>query len=155
MQNFAFTEKEIQFLRELSKEKIPFIIIDLSAAAIHGAPVVTQDVDLWFKDLSDQRFQNAVKIVGAIYVPPIDMNPPMLGGEDFELFDLVTDVHGISSFDEEYAKSGSIDIEGIQLKILPLEDIIASKKFLNREKDKSVIPALENALLAKKEAEKE
>ena len=41
-----FTENEIRFLRELVKNRVPFMIVGLSAAALQGAPVVTQDVDL-------------------------------------------------------------------------------------------------------------
>ena len=59
-----------------------------------------------------------------------------------------------ATFSEEYEKSEVIMIEDIPIRILPLEDIIASKKFLQREKDNVVIPALESALIAKKEMEK-
>ena len=41
------TERELRFLRELVRHNVRFLIVGLSAAALQGAPVVTQDVDLW------------------------------------------------------------------------------------------------------------
>ena len=40
------TDRELAFLRELVKTNVPFMIVGLSAAALQGAPVVTQDIDL-------------------------------------------------------------------------------------------------------------
>jgi len=39
-------------------------------AAIQGAPVVTQDIDLWFENPSDPGICEASRDVGAAYVPP-------------------------------------------------------------------------------------
>ena len=44
--SLIFTEKEGRFLKELAKNKVRFMIVGLSAAALQGAPVVTQDIDL-------------------------------------------------------------------------------------------------------------
>jgi hypothetical protein len=59
--NLIFGDKEATFLRELIRQKVDFMIVGLSAAALQGAPVVTQDVDLWFKDLSDPGIKKALK----------------------------------------------------------------------------------------------
>ena len=63
------SESELRFLRALLRRKVRFMVVGLSAAALQGAPVVTQDVDLWFEDLSDPRIRDALKEVGAAYVP--------------------------------------------------------------------------------------
>ena len=47
------TDREQAFLRELVRRRVGFMIVGLSAAALQGTPAVTQDVDLWFKDLAD------------------------------------------------------------------------------------------------------
>ena len=52
--NLIFDDKEVAFLRELKRRKVQFMIVGLSAAALQGAPVVTQDIDLWFRDLEDR-----------------------------------------------------------------------------------------------------
>lgn len=47
---------ELRFLRALLRRKVRFMVVGLSAAVLQGAPVVTQDVDLWFEDLNDRAF---------------------------------------------------------------------------------------------------
>ena len=55
-----FTEKELAFLRELVRQRVAFMVVGLSAAALQGAPAVTQDIDLWFKDLADPKLKKAL-----------------------------------------------------------------------------------------------
>lgn len=144
----VFTEQEIRFLRELIREGIPFMVVGLAAAAMQGAPVGTQDVDLWFKDLSDPRIAKAIQKAGGFYIPPmIEMQtPPRFAGQDFELLDIVTDMTGLKSFEEEYKKVKTIRFGRLKLKVLSLERIILSKKKTGRSKDKLALPALEDAL---------
>lgn len=68
--DLIFGDGEAEFLRELVRQKVDFMIVGLSAAALQGAPVVTQDIDLWFHNLSDPRIRTALDKVDAIYVPP-------------------------------------------------------------------------------------
>ncbi|MFC1668281.1 hypothetical protein ACFL1T_02705 [Chlamydiota bacterium] len=153
MEEAFFSQKEIELLKELHNNQVQFIVVGLVAATLQGAPVVTQDIDLWFYDLNAPDFIKSIKNVGAVYVPPIGMNPPMIGGEDFELFDIVIHMHGLKSFSEEYNNTIKMKVNGILLHILPLERIIVSKQALNRDKDKYVLPVLKDVLLAKKEKE--
>ncbi len=140
------TERELRFLRELVTCGAPFLIVGLSAAALQGAPVVTQDVDLWIKDLSDSRFREALRHVGGAYVPPTALTPPMLAGPGLELFDLVLTVHGLEPFDAELARSIDVVLGDVSLKVLPLSRILVSKRAANRPRDRLVIPVLEQVL---------
>ena len=65
-----FSESERRLLGSLLKHKVRFMIVGLSAATLQGAPVVTQDVDLWFEHLGEQKIADALREVGAAYVPP-------------------------------------------------------------------------------------
>ncbi len=142
-----FTAKEARFLKELNRAGVEYLVVGLSAAALQGAPAVTQDIDLWFKDLSDPRFQKVVRQVGAAYVAPGMNNPPLIVGEGVSLFDLVVHMHGLNSFDEEYAESLEIAIlNNVVLRVLPLSRIIASKRASDRDKDRAILPVLEDAL---------
>jgi hypothetical protein len=140
-----FTEKEQAFLRELVRERVDFMIVGLAAAALQGAPAVTQDIDLWFKDLADPHLREALKRVGGVYIPPTAATPPMLGGKNVALFDIVVTMHGLEGFDREIENAIEVEIGGTKLKVLSLERIIASKKATNREKDRLVLPVLEDA----------
>lgn len=147
-QKIIVTETELQFLRQLKKRRVPFMIVGLSAATLQGAPAVTQDVDLWFRDLSDHRIIAALKAVGGVYVAPTAYTPPMLAGDAVVLFDLVVHMHGLQSFDVEYRRAISVSLGETMIKVLPLDRIIASKQAANRPKDQLVLPMLQNAWLA-------
>ena len=152
--NLIFTEKEALFLRELRKQKVEFIIVGLSAAALQGAPVVTQDVDLWFKDLNDPGLKKVLRKVGAAYVPPSVHNPPMFAGDAVNLFDIVVHMHGLEAFEQEKKNTLTIDLGKIKVLVLSLERIIKSKKATGRQKDKIVLPVLKDALIAIKNQHK-
>ena len=89
-----FTEKELAFLRELVRQGVAFMVVGLSAAALQGAPAVTQDIDLWFKDLADPKLKKALERVGGLYIPPTGTTPPMLAGRSVALFDIVITGNG-------------------------------------------------------------
>jgi hypothetical protein len=122
------------------------MVVGLSAAALQGAPVVTQDVDLWFEDLSDPRISEALREVGAAYIPPSNLNPPMFAGGGVELFDIVLTMHGLGTFAEEVRKCVDVSLRPQRLKVLRLDRILASKRAANRARDRLVIPVLEDAL---------
>jgi hypothetical protein len=140
-----FSEDEARFLRALTDEGVEFLVVGLAAAALQGAPAVTQDVDLWFRDLSDPGIRKALRRVGGVYVAPTASTPPMFSGPSVSLFDIVLTMHGLRSFEEEAARALPFDLEGARVRVLPLERIIASKKATDRPKDRAILPALEDA----------
>ena len=144
-----FTDKEERFLNALVDNEVEFMIVGLSAALLQGAPAVTQDIDLWVRDTSSAGFRRALKQVGAVYVPPIGLNPPLLAGDNVRLFDLVGHMSGLDSFEREFAAALRIEIRGVQIPVLPLDRIIASKEAADREKDRLVLPVLRDAALAR------
>ena len=143
-----FSESERRLLQHLLKRKLRFIIVGLSAATLQGAPVVTQDVDLWFEDLADPKLSRALQEVGAAYVPPSINNPPMLAGKGAELFDLVIRMDGLGPFAEEFKNCLDVAIGRQKLKVLPLDRILISKTAANRPKDQLTIAVLRDALAA-------
>ena len=145
-----FSESELGLLSSLLKHNVRFMIVGLSAATLQGAPVVTQDVDLWFEKLGDDTISRALREVGAAYVPPSINNPPMLAGAGAELFDIVIRMDGLGTFAEEVKNCVEIPIGRQKLKVLPLDRILASKLAANRPKDKLTIPVLQDALVVVK-----
>jgi len=143
-----FTESELRLLSVLLKRKVRFMVVGLSAATLQGAPVVTQDVDLWFENLGEPRISSALREVSAAYVPPSAINPPMLAGEGAELFDIVIRMDGLGTFAEEIKNCVEIPLGRQMLKVLSLERILASKLVANRPKDRLTIPVLRDALAA-------
>jgi len=143
-----FSESELRLLGVLLKRKVRFMVVGLSAATLQGAPVVTQDVDLWFESLGEPKISRALQEVGAAYVPPSDINPPMLAGAGAELFDIVIRMDGLGTFADEIKNCVEIPLGRQKLKVLSLERILASKLAANRAKDKLAVPVLRDALAA-------
>jgi hypothetical protein len=57
-------------------------------------------------------------------------------------------MHGLGEFAEEYGNTLELEVDGLRLRVLKLERIIASKRATGRAKDLAAIPALEEALAA-------
>lgn len=145
---FELTKEEKLFLLSLNEHHVRFMIVGLTAAVLQSAHVVTQDIDLWVENLGSDEFVKAVNKVGGFYIPPgiVAQNPPTLGPGSLKIFDLVTHMHGLESFDKEFRSARTVEVSGIKLCILPLERIIHSKETANREKDKISLPALKATL---------
>lgn len=141
-----FTDREAAFLAILVEEGVDFLVVGAAAAAIQGAAAVTQDIDLWFRDLSDPRLRTALRRAGTAYVPPSLHNPPLLVGGGADLFDIVVHMDGLASFREEARRAVRVRLGDVDVPVLPLARIIASKKATGRGKDLALLPALESAL---------
>jgi hypothetical protein len=141
-----FTSGEARFLRELLRRRVPFMVVGLSGAALQGAMVVTQDVDLWFRNPGEPRIKRALKAVKGTYVPIIYLNPPRFVGDAVDVFDIVMNMSGLEDFDVERRNAMFVPLGRYRLPVLPLERIIVSKQAANREKDRLVLPRLKNAL---------
>jgi hypothetical protein len=72
--------------------------------------------------------------------------PPAFGGRIGDRFYVVLTMTGLASFDEEYPAARPLEIDGVAVRVLPLDRIIASKRAANRPKDQAALPALEAAL---------
>ena len=148
-----FGDREIELLKELARHKVDFMIVGLSAAALQGAPVVTQGIDLWFRDLPDPAIERALKAVGGAYVPPMLGHPPMFAGGGTELFDIVLNMDGLGEFEDEREHTIKIRFGRTKVLVLKLERIIASKKAAGRDKDKLSLKVLSDALKVIQERE--
>ena len=124
-----------------------YMIVGLSAASLQGANTTTVDVDLWFESTSDPRIAAAARSAGGDLISSFGMMPPQLHGV-LDRFDLVNHMHGLERFETEIARAKVMPVEGVTVRVLPLDRIIASKRAANRPKDQAVIPALEEALAA-------
>jgi hypothetical protein len=151
--SLIFGDREMEFLKELVRQKVDFMIVGLSAAALQGAPVVTQGIDLWFRELPDPGLEKALKKVHGAYVAPTRGNSPMFAGKGIELFDIVLTMDGLGAFDEEKKHAIKIPLGRTKVLVLKLERIIASKKAAAREKDGLVLKVLTDVLKAIRERE--
>jgi hypothetical protein len=66
--------------------------------------------------------------------------------------DMVLTAHGLGAFDVEYAHAVERDIEGVRLRVLPPNRVIASQRATMRDKDIAQLAALEATRLARASA---
>jgi hypothetical protein len=138
------TEGERAFLLALNQLGVRYLVVGMSAALLQGARGATEDIDLWFEQLSDPRIGEAARQAGGVWVTRTQ--PPLLGGGAGERWDVVTTMSGLPDFMHEYAGSHRLSLDGGPIRVLPLERIIASKRAANRPKDQAVLHVLESTL---------
>src|SRR4051794_9044287 len=123
------------------------MVVGVTAASMQGARIATDDIDLWFAELDDSRLAEAARRAGGIWVAGhFGMQPPAFGGRIGDRFDVVLNMSGLRSFDDEYPGARPLEIDGVPVRVLPLDRIIVSKRAANRLKDQAALPALEAAL---------
>lgn len=139
MPDSAFTEAERRFLLGLTSRGVRFLLVGMSGALVQGA-----------RGATDPGIGEAAREAGGLWVSGMfGMRPPALGGRVLgDRFDVVLLASGLRPFDQEYAESLALEIEGVPLRVLPLQRILVSKRAAGRPKDLAHIPAIEEALAA-------
>ena len=144
-------------LRALTSAQVEFILIGGVAAAAHGSPRVTQDVDIVYR----RTPENLARLVGALKdaEPYLRGAPPGLpfrldvatlsAGLNFILttnlgmIDLLGEIAGGGSYENLVEHSFAADVFAVQCRVLDLETLIATKRAAGRPKDFEAIAELE------------
>ena len=135
-------------LLALSERKARFLLVGAYAMAAHGYPRATMDIDIWVK--SD--YENTVLILQALEDFGAFLGE--LKPEDFQKdemvfqigvaprrIDILTSVDGLS-FDDAFARSDKIEIEGVPIQVLSVSDLIKNKRSTGRTKDLADVESL-------------
>ena len=136
-------------LHALSDEKVKFLLVGAYALAAHGYPRATMDMDIWV--LPSPHNADAVLRALRRFGAPLHN----LTREDFlkeetifqigvapRRIDIITSASGLQ-FEETYGRSLSVNIEGIEVHIPSIDDLIRNKRALGRTKDLADAEALE------------
>ena len=150
MFEFVLTDAERALLQSLGALGVRYLIVGMGAALIEGAPGTTQDLDLWFGSIDAERLHDAARKAGGFYASGFGLQPPAIGGQGLDRIDVVVTASGLESFDTEFTGAHDYELDGVQVKVLPLERVIVSKRAANRHKDSAQIPMLEATLAARR-----
>ena len=138
-----------EFLKSLNDNHVRYLVIGGYAVAYHGHPRYTKDLDVWIA--SDK--ENASRIIKALD----DFGFASLGlkEEDFlepgqviqlgyppKRIDLLTSILGVN-FETCYPKRVQVEIDGIQVNFIDLENLKKNKKAVGRHQDLADIENLE------------
>lgn len=146
------SDEILQLLLELSREKVPYMIVGMAAAIIQGSDASTKDIDLWFRSTSHPGVDRAARNSGGSFV--WRTTPQTFTGPGLDDVDIVFKCGGLLSFDEEYVHAVEVPLTSeLTVKVLPIDRVIVSKKAANRQKDWNVMSALEATLAALREKE--
>ena len=137
-------------LHALAGENAKFLLIGAHAMAAHGYLRATMDIDIWVMPSPDnaRAVLRALKRFGA---PLHDLTEADLQKDDtiFQIgvaprrIDVITGATGLR-FEEASAHSMEVEIEGIPVRILSLDDLIRNKRACGRTKDVADAEALES-----------
>jgi len=139
-------------LLALSNRKAKFLLVGAYAMAVHGYPRSTMDIDLWIMPDSE----NAILVLQALYdfgAPSDNITQSDLQKKDliFQIgvaprrIDIISSVDGLN-FEEAFANSQTVDIEGISIHVLSIADLIKNKRSTGRTKDLVDAESLEDTL---------
>lgn len=150
MFDIVLSPAERALLEALNAMGVPYLIVGMGAALIEGAPGTTQDLDLWFGHVDEGRLREAARRAGGVYTSGFGVQPPAVGGEGLDRIDLVLTASGLGAFEDELRGAHEYELDGVHVKVLPLERVIASKRAAKRAKDAAQIPMLEATLAARR-----
>lgn len=137
-------------LHALSEEKVRFILVGAYALAAHGYPRATMDIDIWVMPSPDNAdaVLRALRRFGAP-LHNLTKEDLQTDGTIFQIgvaprrIDIITAASGLQ-FEPTYRNSISIDIEGIEVRIPTIGDLILNKRATGRTKDLADAEVLES-----------
>ena len=150
MFEIVLTSAERALLEALNALGVRYLIVGMGAALIEGAPGTTQDLDLWLEGIDEDQLREATRRAGGLYTSGFGLQPPAVGGKGLDRVDLVLSASGLESFDQEFSNAREYLLEGVRVRVLPLERVIVSKRAAQRAKDSAQLPMLEAALAARR-----
>ncbi|WP_461450452.1 DUF6036 family nucleotidyltransferase [Mucilaginibacter sp.] len=143
------------FVFLLNKYNVNYMIIGGYALAFHGIPRHTGDLDIWI-DISEENAQKMIEVIkefglGSLGLETIDFLQKgiitQIGYPPLRI-DILNEIDGIE-FGEAYPNKLIIDIDGLPISYISLDDLIKNKQVSGRQRDLSDITEL-NKLKKKK-----
>ena len=144
----AFEYRQAQEVRDaFARQAVRYLFIGKSGAILLGFPDTTQDADLFV----ERSERNSLALVRALmelgFALTVTQQREIESGKDFVQLrngpfdlDLVFAPDGIERFEDAWSRH--VDVEGFP--VCHPDDIIASKRAANREKDRESLPRLES-----------
>jgi hypothetical protein len=137
-------------LRALSDEKVRFILVGAYALAAHGYPRATMDIDIWVMP-SPENAEAVLQALRRFGAPLHNLTKEDLlkDGTIFQIgvaprrIDIITAASGLR-FEPAYRNSIPVNIEGIEVRIPSIDDLIINKRATGRTKDLADAEALES-----------
>ena len=138
-----------EFIKSLNDNKVRYLVVGGYAVAYHGYPRYTKDIDIWI-DIDPDNASRIVKALEQFGFASIGLTP-----EDFletetiiqlgyppNRIDLITSLSGVD-FKDCYANRESVEMEGVVVDFIDLENLRRNKKSSGRAQDLADLENLE------------
>ena len=137
-------------LSALCEEQAKFVLVGAYALAAHGFPRATMDIDIWVMPSPDNA-ESVLRAITRFGAPLHDLTKEDLE-KDTTVFqigvaprriDIITGASGLN-FEEAFSRSISVEIDGLHLNVLSIDDLITNKRAAGRTKDLADAETLED-----------
>ena len=130
-----------EFLKLLEENEVEYLLVGGYAVGLHGYPRPTGDIDFWIS----RNSENAQKMF-SVFVE-FGFNSPDLSASLFTLeksivrmgvapfkIEVITYIDGVE-FEDCYSNRFETELDGLRVKVINYEDLLANKKASGRPKD--------------------
>jgi phage replication-related protein YjqB (UPF0714/DUF867 family) len=139
-----------EFIQSLNDKQVRYLVAGGYAVALHGYPRYTKDIDIWV----DRSRENANKLIAALELfgfasLKLTMEDFLESGHIIQLghppnrIDLMTSLTGVT-FEACYEKRKILDVDGLEINFIDLENLKANKKATGRYQDLADLENLES-----------
>ncbi|MBX7173170.1 MAG: hypothetical protein K1X72_19530 [Pyrinomonadaceae bacterium] len=139
-----------EFIELLNSNKVKYLLVGGYAIAFHGHPRYTKDLDIWL-ELSEENATKVIKALNDFGFGDLDVSK-----EDFlhegmvvqlgyppNRIDLINSPDGVD-FTECYQSKVEVEIDGLIISVIDLENLKKNKKASGRLQDLADLEKLEN-----------
>jgi predicted nucleotidyltransferase len=147
-----------RILRLLVEHSVEFIVVGGVAAVLQGVPVTTLDVDLVHRRTKENVDRLLATLVELRAVSRLDarglrpgVNHLLSAGHqllqtDAGLLDLLGEISGGEHYDSLIDRAEELDLDGCKIRVLSLEQLLATKIRAGREKDHAAITLIRRTI---------
>jgi len=148
-----------ELLTSLVEGNVAFIVVGGVAAVLDGAPVSTFDLDVVYSldETNVDRLAGVLEELSAVYIDPgertIRPTAERLRGGGHHLLrtrhgrlDVMGSVGNALAYPDLLSRSRTHTVRGVEIMVLDLEALIATKEAADRPKDRAVLDLLRETL---------
>jgi hypothetical protein len=138
-----------EFIQLLNANQVRYLVVGGYAVALHGYPRYTKDIDIWIEMTPENSFR-VVQALEQFGFGSLGLKEQDFLEEDTIIqlgypprrIDLLTTLPGVE-FEACYLSKADIDIEGLHINFISVEDLKKNKKASGRAQDIADIENLE------------
>lgn len=136
------------FVSLLNQHMVTYMVVGGYALAFHGKPRHTGDLDIWI-DLSDDNAQRMVQVLADFGMSSLGLKHidflqkggiTQIGYPPLRI-DILNEIDGVD-FKQAYANKLMIDVDGLLINYISLDDLIKNKQASGRKRDVADVSAL-------------